>query len=132
LSTLELNAEIEQALQENPCWNATSQAKPTLFSLGPSGNDAVTPQTVTPTESDDREERIPLAVVTTKAGAWTSSGSHGQRDPNDDDTDAGETQASSSSLREHLGAQVAMTQLPAARPGAGRLPDRSTRVTTAT
>jgi RNA polymerase sigma-54 factor len=40
------------------------------------------------------------------------SGSHGQRDPNDDDIDSGETQAASTSLREHLGAQVAMTQLP--------------------
>jgi RNA polymerase sigma-54 factor len=26
LSTLELNAEIDQALQDNPCWNATSRA----------------------------------------------------------------------------------------------------------
>jgi RNA polymerase sigma-54 factor len=35
-----------------------------------------------------------------------------QRDPNDDDMDSGETQAAATSLREHLGAQVGLTQMP--------------------
>jgi RNA polymerase sigma-54 factor len=34
-----------------------------------------------------------------------------QRDPNDDDMDSGETQAAATSLREHLGAQVGLTQM---------------------
>jgi RNA polymerase sigma-54 factor len=112
LSTLELNAEIDQALQENPLLERDEPGEPTLFSLGPSGNEPVTPQTVTPAESDEREERQEPRGGDDEGWGMDFSGSHGQRDPNDDDTDRGETQASSSSLREHLGAQVAMTQLP--------------------
>jgi RNA polymerase sigma-54 factor len=112
LSTLELNAEIDQALQDNPLLERDDPGEPALFSLGASTDAQATPQTATPTDSDDREERQDPRGGDDEGWGMDFSGSHGQRDPNDDDTDRGETQASSSSLREHLGAQVAMTQLP--------------------
>jgi RNA polymerase sigma-54 factor len=112
LSTLELNAEIDQALQDNPLLERDDPGEPALFSLGASTDAQAAPQTATPTDSDDREERQEPRGGDDEGWGMDFSGSHGQRDPNDDDTDRGETQASSSSLREHLGAQVAMTQLP--------------------
>lgn len=112
LSTLELNAEIDQALQDNPLLERDDPGEPAVFSLGPSTDTQAVPQTPAATESDDREERQEPRGGDDEGWGMDFSGSHGQRDPNDDDTDRGETQASSSSLREHLGAQVAMTQLP--------------------
>lgn len=109
LSTLELNAEIDQALQENPLLERDEPGDPAIVSLG-AGNDVQTaPQTATPTESDERQEP---RGGDDEGWGMDFSGSHGQRDPNDDDLDSGESQAASVSLREHLGAQVAMTQLP--------------------
>jgi len=109
LSTLELNAEIDQALQDNPLLERDEPGEPAVFGLGPVVDAQATSQPVTPTESDERQEP--------KGGddeGWGMdfSGSHGQRDPNDDDLDSGDSQATSTSLREHLGEQLAMTQLP--------------------
>ena len=113
LSTLELNAEIDQALQENPLLERDDPGEPALFSLGTAGDGPATPQTTTPAESDERDERRDEARGGDDEGwGMDFSGSHGQRDPNDDDMDSGESQAASISLREHLGTQVAMTQLP--------------------
>jgi RNA polymerase sigma-54 factor len=112
LSTLELNAEIDQALQDNPLLERDDPGEPAVFSLGASTDAQAAPQTPSATESDDREERQEPRGGDDEGWGMDFSGSHGQRDPNDDDPDRGETQASSSSLREHLGAQVAMTQLP--------------------
>ncbi len=109
LSTLELNAEIDQALQENPLLERDDPGEPAAFSLGAPGDGLATPQTVTPPESDERQEP---RGGDDEGWGMDFSGSHGQRDPNDDDLDSGESQASSSSLREHLATQVAMTQLP--------------------
>lgn len=109
LSTLELNAEIDQALQENPLLELDEPGEPATFGLGPANDAPATPQTSTPSESDERQEP---RGGDDEGWGMDFSGSHGQRDPNDDDLDSGETQASSTSLREHLGAQLAMTQLP--------------------
>ena len=109
LSTLELNAEIDQALQENPLLERDEPGEPAIFSLG-AGNDAqAEPQTAAPSESNERQEP---QGGDDEGWGMDFSGSHGQRDPNDDELDGGESQAASVSLREHLGAQVAMTQLP--------------------
>ncbi|MDK9701697.1 MAG: RNA polymerase factor sigma-54 [Sulfuritalea sp.] len=109
LSTLELNAEIDQALQENPLLELDEPGEPVVFGLDSAGDSLATPQTATPSESDERQES-----KNSDDEGWgvDFSGSHGQRDPNDDDLDSGETQAGSTSLREHLGTQLAMTQLP--------------------
>jgi RNA polymerase sigma-54 factor len=109
LSTLELNAEIDQALQENPLLERDEPGDAVTFSLGAASDAPATPQTVTPPESDERQE---ARGGDDEGWGMDFSGSHGQRDPNDDDLDSGESQAASISLREHLGAQVAMTQLP--------------------
>ena len=106
LSTLELNAEIDQALQENPLLERDEPGEP---AFNPATDAMATPQTITPAESDERQEP---RGGDDEGWGMDFSGSHGQRDPNDDDLDSGETQAASTSLREHLGAQVAMTQLP--------------------
>ncbi len=109
LSTLDLNAEIDQALQENPLLERDEPGDPTSFVLGSAGEPVSTPQTPEASDSDDRQE--PMGGDDEGWG-MDFSGSHGQRDPNDDDLDSGESQAASTSLREHLGAQLAMTQLP--------------------
>lgn len=109
LSTLELNAEIDQALQDNPLLERDEPGEP-MFN--PVGDDLATPQTVAPTGSDERDERQEPRGGDDEGWGMDFSGSHGQRDPNDDDLDSGESQSASISLREHLGAQVAMTQLP--------------------
>ena len=109
LSTLELNSEIDQALQENPLLERDDPGEPATFTLGSPTDALATPQTVTPAESDERQEP---SGGDDEGWGMDFSGSHGQRDPNDDDVDGGETQAASISLREHLGAQLAMTQLP--------------------
>ena len=109
LSTLELNAEIDQALEENPLLERDEPGEPAAFGLGPAVDSAPTAQTVAPTDSDERQEP---RGGDDEGWGMDFSGSHGQRDPNDDDLDSGESQAASNSLREHLGAQLAMTQLP--------------------
>ena len=109
LSTLELNAEIDQALQENPLLERDEFGEPAAFALGSATDALATPQTVTPAESDERQEP---SGGDDEGWGIDFSGSHGQRDPNDDDVDSGEIQAASISLREHLGTQLAMTQLP--------------------
>ena len=107
LSTLELNAEIDQALQENPLLERIEPGEP---AFNPASDALATPQTVTPTA--DSDERQQPQGGDDEGWGMDFSGSGGQRDPNDDDLDSGETQSASISLREHLGAQVAMTQLP--------------------
>jgi RNA polymerase sigma-54 factor len=112
LSTLELNAEIDQALQENPLLERDEPGEAVSFGSGAAGDALATPQTVTPTGSDERDERQEPRGGDDEGWGMDFSGSHGQRDPNDDDLDSGESQAASISLREHLGEQLAMTQLP--------------------
>ncbi|MDA8261002.1 MAG: RNA polymerase factor sigma-54 [Betaproteobacteria bacterium] len=107
LSTLELNAEIDQALQENPLLERVEPGEPVF---NPASDALATSQTVTPgTDSDERQQP---QGGDDEGWGMDFSGSHGQRDPNDDDLDSGESQSASISLREHLGTQVAMTQLP--------------------
>jgi RNA polymerase sigma-54 factor len=111
LSTLELNAEIDQALQENPLLERDEPGDAGTFAAGQASAALATPQAVTPAAADERDERQEPQGGDDEGWGMDFSGSHGQRDPNDDDMDSGETQAASTSLREHLGAQVAMTQL---------------------
>ena len=106
LSTLELNAEIDQALQENPLLERDEPGEP---AFNPATDAMATPQTITPAESDERQEP---RGGDDEGWGMDFSGSHGQRDPNDDDLDSGETQAASTSLREHLGAHVFNTVVP--------------------
>jgi RNA polymerase sigma-54 factor len=104
LSTLELNQEIEQALQENPLLERDEPADAIAFT--PSADAMATVQPTTepePTrEFDDNSE-----------AGWGSElpGGHAPRDGGDDDVDAADIQAAATGLREHLNTQLALTQL---------------------
>jgi RNA polymerase sigma-54 factor len=111
LSTLELNAEIDQALQENPLLERDDPGEPPVFALGPAG-DALNQQQPAASSAGDSDEPLEPRGGDDEGWGMSFSGSHAQRDPNDDDLDSGESQAASTSLREHLGAQLGMTQMP--------------------
>lgn len=110
LSTLELNAEIEQALQENPLLEREELGDagytPAMDTLAP------TQQTVAESESHNNGDDNFNPRNDDEGWGMDFSSSSGPRDPNDEDTDSGEIQAASTSLREHLGGQLALTQLP--------------------
>src|SRR5512133_2023937 len=112
LSTLELNQEIEQALQENPLLereepgDAMSMTAP----FTPGADAMATPQTVS--EPEARFDEPQPAGGDELGWGVEMPGGHGPRDPNDDnDVDSGEIQAAATSLRDHLTTQLAMTQL---------------------
>ena len=109
LSTLELNAEIDQALQENPLLERDDPGEPQVFALGQTGDALSQQQQTTSSSNDDTPDS---RGGDDEGWGMSFSGSGVQRDPNDDDMDSGETQAAVTSLREHLGAQVGMTQMP--------------------
>jgi RNA polymerase sigma-54 factor len=107
LSTIELNQEIEQALQDNPLlereeilplpnFQATNEP-----AAAPADGAAEAPADTPPADYPDD-------VDTPWSGEAPSS--HAPRDA-DDDVDAADIQAAAVGLREHLGAQLALTQL---------------------
>jgi RNA polymerase sigma-54 factor len=113
LSTLELNQEIEQFLQDNPLLERDEAASDMSAPFTPGADAMQTPQTVDTKPEPD----TPPAADNAEELGWGSeissgTGSTSNRDPNDDDTDAGEIQAAATSLGDHLISQLAMTQLP--------------------
>jgi len=104
LSTLELNQEIEQALQDNPLLEREEVVEVPAFS--PSG-DAMAQVQERPAEEPPQRE----TDDSTELG-WGNEmpSGHGPRDP-DDDTDASDIQAAATGLREYLNGQLALTQL---------------------
>lgn len=109
LSSLELNQEIEQALQENPLLERDEPTEAPVFSGF--GDALAHTQEAAPTSGEERAAEP--AEWGQEGMEWPSGGStKGPRDPNDDsDADAGELQAASVSLRDHLIAQLALSQL---------------------
>lgn len=103
LSTLELNAEIEQALQDNPLLERDEPDQ--------SGFTQAVDTPVAPAAPAEIEEHQEPGGGDDEGWGVDFSGSSGQRDQNDDDADGGDLQAAATSLREHLGAQLAMTHL---------------------
>ena len=111
LSSLELNQEIEQALQENPLLERDEPMDAAIF---PGANDALThtrnEEPAAPSTED--RERPTDAEWSPDGMEWPSGSGKGPRDPNDEnDADAGELQAAATSLRDHLIGQLALTQL---------------------
>lgn len=106
LSTLELNQEIEQALQDNPLLEREEVLEVPAYSPSSDTMVQVQPQEQAAEERPQRESD-PDAELSW--GSEMPSG-HGPRDP-DDDTDAGDIQAAAVGLREHLTSQLALTQL---------------------
>jgi RNA polymerase sigma-54 factor len=113
LSTLELNQEIEQALQENPLLEREEPGDAlALATFTPGAPDAmVNVKADSPGDERGTEERAQNAADDFGWGAEMPGG-HGSRDPNDEnDPDSGEIQAAATSLRDHLNMQLALTQL---------------------
>lgn len=113
LSSLELNQEIEQALQENPLLEREEQVEAPTF---PGAGDALN-QTRAEESAPATEDRESEPAEWGQEGMdWSGSGgSHNPRDPNDPnndgDADAGDLQAAAISLRDHLIEQIALSQL---------------------
>ncbi len=110
LSTLELNAEIDQALQENPLLERVESDQQTYTS----SLDLPTPESTaseTPGASDSFEEPAEFGSRAEEGWGIEFSSNTSPRDPNDDDLDSGETQTASMSLQEHLNTQLMMSPL---------------------
>jgi RNA polymerase sigma-54 factor len=112
LSSLELNQEIEQALQENPLLERDEAAEASAFS---GASDALThtqKEESTPSAQEDRDRPDDLDWGRDGMDWPTAGGARNPRDPNDEsDVDAGELQAAATSLRDHLISQLALSQL---------------------
>lgn len=107
LSTLELHAEIEQALQDNPLLER-DEAEPAGFSLHgePPPGEVAAPANALP----DTEQGEPADMGSEEGWGAEFSAKGSLRDPNDD-SDIDEVQTAVTSLREHLGAQLALTPM---------------------
>ena len=109
LSTLELNAEIEQALQDNPLLEIEEVGDPGFS------------QDFAPATSTTSERETAPADESRNTDSYEGDGeegwgndfgsSQGSRDPNDEETDSGEIQAGEIRLRDHLLEQLSLTQL---------------------
>ncbi len=126
LSTLELNQEVEQMLQENPL---LERAESEAASYAPSPNDPYaapsSQNTAEPSPSSDEgraerdgsedagENRDDLSRQDAGSEAdWGSEiRSKTPRDPNDEDADLADQHKAEITLREHLGAQLGLMQL---------------------
>ena len=110
LSSLELNQEIEQALQENPLLEREEGSEPASFA---GAEDALNRSRSEEPASRPEERAEAPTDWGPEAFEWPSAGSaKGPRDPNDEsDVDAGELQAAATSLRDHLISQLTLSQL---------------------
>jgi RNA polymerase sigma-54 factor len=104
LSTLELNQEIEQALQDNPLLEREE-----LGIYAPPA-DAMSAVQSSPAEAAEEPPRHEADDGADLGWGTEMPSGPGRRDP-DDDVDAGDIQAAATGLREHLNSQLALTQL---------------------
>jgi len=116
LSSLELNQEIEQALQENPLLERDETAESgeaVVFAGAADALNRVRDEEEEETHAAAGDERAAEPVEWAQDGMdWPSAGGARNRDPNDEnDADAGELQAAATSLRDHLIGQLALSQL---------------------
>jgi len=108
LSSLELNQEIEQALQDNPLLERDEPGETAVFS-GAGDALAHVKGEDSPAGADERTDAA--ADWPRDELEWPAQ-ARGPRDPNDEsDVDAGEMQAAGICLRDHLIAQLALSQL---------------------
>src|ERR1700682_1171205 len=109
LSTLELNAEVERLLQENPLLEKADEdetpAPPPEFSM-----EASTATARTESSTSERDERAPSDFdLLANAGGDSDWGS---ASGDDDDENFSPQQVATCSLRDHLNAQLALCNLP--------------------
>jgi RNA polymerase sigma-54 factor len=119
LSTLELNQEIERILLENPMLEREedSEGEFSVFSVPAQmpGLPDTAPQGDSAGERGDEREPEPFAPADEAAYEeridWSDTGSGAPSRREDEDFDFQEIQAASTTLREHLDSQVALSQL---------------------
>ena len=104
LSTLELNQEIEQFLQDNPL---LEREETDTSAFSPS-NDVLRSSERVETQAESGN----TDVAELSWGSEASIGSGSRNTNEDNDSDPGDIQAAASSLRDHLLAQLALTTLP--------------------
>ncbi len=122
LSTIELNAEVERMLQENPLLekaDADSDDEAGLpFEAGGEAPSAAAPAAASdsPLRDDDATPAAPSEQDFGEFGDYASGSSDGDwgggSGGNDEDDDFYPQQVAASTLREHLNAQLAMLNLP--------------------
>ncbi len=111
LSSLELNQEIEQALQDNPLLEREEPVEMGAFAGAGDALNRTRETEPTATSEAQGEPSGDNADWSQDGLEWPSANPRSPRDPNDEDVDMGELQAASTNLRDHLIAQLAMTQL---------------------
>jgi RNA polymerase sigma-54 factor len=111
LSSLELNQEIEQALQDNPLLEREEPVEMSAFAGAGDALNRTRETEPTATSEAQGEPSGDNADWSQDGLEWPSANPRSPRDPNDEDVDMGELQAASTNLRDHLIAQLAMTQL---------------------
>ena len=112
LSTLELNQEIEQFLHENPLLERDEPEEGAAFvpPRDQTEQPAAAPaENAERSEPAERKEREASDYDEAAEPSWGNDApaNHGPRD--DDDSDFADIQTASTSLRDHLGAQLALT-----------------------
>lgn len=117
LSTIEMQQEIERYLLENPMLEREDEPAESYASAQQFDSPAsAEPREAEPAEREPREERdseVPGAPADVDDDRWTSdAGTYsGAGRDDDDDSDAHDIHAATTSLRDHLGWQLGMTQL---------------------
>lgn len=113
LSSLELNQEIDQALQENPLLEREEPGEGVTYSGAEDALNRTRGEEKASASSDERAEAP--AEWNAEGMEWPSGSlgsTQGPRDPNDEsDIDAGELQAAAANLQDHLIGQLALSQL---------------------
>ncbi|MCX7896855.1 MAG: RNA polymerase factor sigma-54 [Rhodocyclaceae bacterium] len=107
LSTLELNQEIEQALQDNPLLERVDAETPAYAG----GAEDALAHAEASAEDAQPQESLLAAEWSIDAGEWQAVAQGGVRDPNDEDVEAGEIAPAHVTLRDHLTEQLALSQL---------------------
>ncbi len=117
LSTIEMQQEIERYLLENPMLERDDEPAESYASAQQFDSPAsAETREAEPAEREPREERdseVPGAPADVDDDRWTSdAGTYsGAGRDDDDDSDAHDIHAATTSLRDHLGWQLGMTQL---------------------
>ena len=111
LSTLELNQEIDQFLEDNPLLEREDPNDGTPFV--PGDDYAIHTQQPTPSEEETPTSSYDEAYETTFESSWSgdSPGNRAPRDNDNDDTDYAEIQTAATSLRGYLNSQLGLNQI---------------------
>ena len=114
LSTLELNQEIERILLENPMLEREESNEGEYFGstqIGTASKDEISDHGGERNDTGEAESYFSDDAGYEERIDWSDTGSGTPNRSDDDDFDFQEVQAASTSLREHLDIQIALSQL---------------------